>query len=230
MYYNARYYDSEIGQFISPDSIVTDPTNVFAYNRYMYVLGNPLKFSDPSGHIAVCFQGGHSNTEIEAPIAGSGFLSMCQDSLSSAGYDEEKHGQILYLTNGVPAIEYAYEQIIEAKSLNSNEPVIIAGYSWGGSAALDLADMLGHKKGPFGLDFDSRDAVSVDLLYLIDPENDFRGLISRTIGYLLGKGTDANSRRPPLSVDRHVKTAISLFAEQANTQTIQELGGIPASE
>jgi len=29
---------------------VPDPTNVFAYNRYMYVLGNPLKYSDPSGH------------------------------------------------------------------------------------------------------------------------------------------------------------------------------------
>lgn len=27
-----------------------DPTNVLDYNRYMYGLGNPVKFSDPSGH------------------------------------------------------------------------------------------------------------------------------------------------------------------------------------
>ena len=53
MYYNARYYDPEIGQFISPDSIVPDPTNVFAYNRYMYVYGNPLKYKDATGNIPI---------------------------------------------------------------------------------------------------------------------------------------------------------------------------------
>ena len=49
-YYNARYYDPVIGQFVSPDSIVPEPNQVFAYNRYMYVLGNPLKYTDPTGH------------------------------------------------------------------------------------------------------------------------------------------------------------------------------------
>ena len=49
-YYNARYYDPEIGHFISPDTLVPDPGSVFGYNRYMYAMGNPLKFSDPSGH------------------------------------------------------------------------------------------------------------------------------------------------------------------------------------
>ena len=50
MYYNARYYDPTIGQFVSPDTLVPDPLNVMAYNRYMYAMGNPLKFIDPSGH------------------------------------------------------------------------------------------------------------------------------------------------------------------------------------
>ena len=50
-YYNARYYDPEIGQFISPDTLVPDPTNVFAYNRYMYVAGNPMRLTDSSGHV-----------------------------------------------------------------------------------------------------------------------------------------------------------------------------------
>ena len=53
MYYNARYYDPAIGQFVSPDTLVPDPENVLAYNRYMYALGNPLKYSDPSGHYSV---------------------------------------------------------------------------------------------------------------------------------------------------------------------------------
>ena len=52
VYMNARYYDPAIGQFISPDTIVPDPRKVFAYNRYMYGYGNPLEYSDPSGHCA----------------------------------------------------------------------------------------------------------------------------------------------------------------------------------
>ena len=51
LYYNARYYDPVLGVFVSPDTIVPDPENVFAYNRYMYVFGNPLRMSDPSGHV-----------------------------------------------------------------------------------------------------------------------------------------------------------------------------------
>lgn len=50
IYMKARYYDPVIGQFISPDTVVPDPANVYAYNRYMYAYGNPLKLSDPSGH------------------------------------------------------------------------------------------------------------------------------------------------------------------------------------
>jgi RHS repeat-associated protein len=52
-YYNARYYDPAIGQFISPDTLVPDPTNLQDYNRYMYVRGNPLRYNDPSGHSGV---------------------------------------------------------------------------------------------------------------------------------------------------------------------------------
>jgi RHS repeat-associated protein len=49
-YYNARYYDPEIGRFISADSIVSNPANPQSLNRYSYCLNNPLKYTDPSGH------------------------------------------------------------------------------------------------------------------------------------------------------------------------------------
>ena len=49
-YFNARYYDPEIGQFISPDTLVPDPGNLFDYNRYLYTRGNPMRYTDPSGH------------------------------------------------------------------------------------------------------------------------------------------------------------------------------------
>jgi RHS repeat-associated protein len=50
-YYNARYYDPSIGRFISPDSIVPDWKNPQTWNKYSYVLNNPLKYTDESGHI-----------------------------------------------------------------------------------------------------------------------------------------------------------------------------------
>jgi RHS repeat-associated protein len=54
MYYGARYYDrrgpSGRGTFISPDTLVPDPTNMWDYNRFAYARLNPLKYSDPTGH------------------------------------------------------------------------------------------------------------------------------------------------------------------------------------
>ena len=51
IYYNARYYDPQIGRFITPDSIIPDMANSQAFNRYMYVLGNPMIYDDPAGHL-----------------------------------------------------------------------------------------------------------------------------------------------------------------------------------
>lgn len=50
LYYQARYYLPGVGRFISADTIVPNPANPQSFNRYTYVLGNPLKFIDPSGH------------------------------------------------------------------------------------------------------------------------------------------------------------------------------------
>jgi RHS repeat-associated protein len=52
-YYGARYYDPQIGLFLSPDSLIPDPASIWDYNRLMYTRGNPLKFIDPSGHFCV---------------------------------------------------------------------------------------------------------------------------------------------------------------------------------
>ncbi len=48
-YYGARYYDPEIGRFISPDSIIDGPGTSQGWNRYMYVHGNPVMNIDPTG-------------------------------------------------------------------------------------------------------------------------------------------------------------------------------------
>jgi hypothetical protein len=50
MDYRARYYDPRLGRFVSADTVVPEPGNPQAWNRYSYVLGSPLRFTDPSGH------------------------------------------------------------------------------------------------------------------------------------------------------------------------------------
>jgi RHS repeat-associated protein len=50
-YYGARYYDAALGRFISADTIVPNPSNPQSLNRYSYVLNNPLRYTDPTGHM-----------------------------------------------------------------------------------------------------------------------------------------------------------------------------------
>jgi RHS repeat-associated protein len=46
---NARLYDPAVGRFLSPDPYVQTPDFSQNFNRYSYVLNNPLKYTDPSG-------------------------------------------------------------------------------------------------------------------------------------------------------------------------------------
>ena len=49
-WYASRAYDPMVGRFAVPDTIVPGAGNPQALNRYSYVLNNPLRFVDPSGH------------------------------------------------------------------------------------------------------------------------------------------------------------------------------------
>jgi len=50
---NGRIYDPILRQFMSPDNYVQDPYNTQNFNRFGYVLNNPLLYTDPSGEILV---------------------------------------------------------------------------------------------------------------------------------------------------------------------------------
>ncbi len=50
LYYGARYYAADLGRFTQPDSLIPDPYNPQSLNRYSYVLNNPMRYTDPTGH------------------------------------------------------------------------------------------------------------------------------------------------------------------------------------
>jgi len=50
---NGRMYDPILGRMLSPDNFVQAPTSSQSFNRYSYVFNNPLKYTDPSGEIAL---------------------------------------------------------------------------------------------------------------------------------------------------------------------------------
>ena len=49
-YYNARWYDAQLGRFVSADTIVPEPVKPQSLNRYAYTFNNPLVYTDPDGH------------------------------------------------------------------------------------------------------------------------------------------------------------------------------------
>jgi RHS repeat-associated protein len=49
VYMQARYYDPEVGRFLSVDPVGPSPKDVFGFNRYAYASNNPIINIDPDG-------------------------------------------------------------------------------------------------------------------------------------------------------------------------------------
>jgi RHS repeat-associated protein len=50
---NGRIYDPTLGRFLQADPFIQAPSNSQSYNRYAYVLNNPLSYTDPSGYFSI---------------------------------------------------------------------------------------------------------------------------------------------------------------------------------
>jgi RHS repeat-associated protein len=52
-YMQQRYYDPQIGRFLSVDPVTADSAGGTNFNRYWYANNNPYRFSDPDGRFAL---------------------------------------------------------------------------------------------------------------------------------------------------------------------------------
>lgn len=77
-YFEARYYASSMGRFMSPDPILSTPMHLLdpqRWNKYAYVLNKPLSMTDPDGLDAIAV-----NFSKEIPMVGhEGIMSVRSD-------------------------------------------------------------------------------------------------------------------------------------------------------
>jgi len=54
MDYHARFYSPAINRFLQPDILIPNLSSPQSWNRYSYVLNDPIRFNDPTGHMVAC--------------------------------------------------------------------------------------------------------------------------------------------------------------------------------
>jgi RHS repeat-associated protein len=52
-YFGARYFDPDVGRFITRDTVFGEISDPQSQNRYVYCMNNPHKYTDPNGRFAI---------------------------------------------------------------------------------------------------------------------------------------------------------------------------------
>jgi RHS repeat-associated protein len=68
-YLQSRYYNPEVGRFISSDVLLSTGQGVLGHNAYAYCLNNPVNREDYTGHRASLV-----HTDIGIPLGGDGYI------------------------------------------------------------------------------------------------------------------------------------------------------------
>jgi len=68
-YLQSRYYNPEVGRFISSDVLLSTGQGVLGHNAYAYCLNNPVNREDYTGHRASLV-----HTDIGMPLGGDGYI------------------------------------------------------------------------------------------------------------------------------------------------------------
>jgi RHS repeat-associated protein len=166
-YYSARYYDPELGRFIQPDTDILDLSNPQSYNRYSYVLNNPLRYTDPDGHGAI--DDAIFNTETiksrwqlmtmhdtgwnkawEIPVATIGIVAGVAD----AGFNVASLGGKAVLTGGIKeGVKVGVKELAKVEGEKAGAKLVKAGVEdVGKTASKEPAQLargkLAHKQEP----------------------------------------------------------------------------------
>ena len=82
-YMQARYYDPQLGRFLSTDPLDPDPMTGMGFNRYAYANSNPYRYYDPSGRWVCSGTDGDCDTFEEG-------LNLVNDASTSSNLTDEE--------------------------------------------------------------------------------------------------------------------------------------------
>ena len=151
-YANARYYEHDIGRWMSRDPKEGDITNPQSLNTYAYSLNNPIKYLDPNGEVAVLFSGFGNDTADMYAIRDMALSAAANQGIAAPEI------RVFYHYQGGQAGRF----VADALSKNAQEPIVIAGHSLGGDSAYNLAKALGKQ----GIGVDS--LIQIESMGLFD--------------------------------------------------------------
>ncbi len=125
---NGRMYDPQLGRFLSPDNYIQNPYNTQNYNRYSYVLNNPLMYTDPSGEMTEDEGGGNGwlGTAAAASVLQSLRGARIGSFLGDAGTVLSKPARELgrwvrgWFGKAPDKIEFAQTQVMSDPLMNPN--------------------------------------------------------------------------------------------------------------
>ncbi|MBA3916539.1 MAG: RHS repeat-associated core domain-containing protein [Acidobacteriales bacterium] len=94
-----RYYDPQIGRFLSVDPVTANANTGGNFNRYWYANNNPYKFTDPDGRNAIVEETKKGNIAVAVPVrfVGSGATPA---NIAAIKNDVAKNGNFTVTTGG----------------------------------------------------------------------------------------------------------------------------------
>lgn len=176
MFYNARWlrsvpvtkcrgYDPSLGRFAQADTIVPQSQGVQAWDRYAFVNNNPVRYTDPSGHCAIC-------------SFATFFTAVVVQPLISTALGSRPDYEGILITMALTDTDNAV--VAAGLSIQSEFPwAIIGGDATGFAQA--LPDELGPGENPFS----PSDSVNIMERRIMDAINACRGCETETDNLIL---------------------------------------------
>jgi len=94
-FYNARYYDTELGRFISADTFIQATDDPQTLNRYSYCRNNPVVLTDPSGHFFFALLGAMIYGAIIGAVINAGIAAIMGGNIGQAALLGAVQGAIM---------------------------------------------------------------------------------------------------------------------------------------
>ena len=235
---NARIYDPALGRFLSADPIIQAEGDLQNYNRYSFVINNPLKYTDPSGNIFgfIGFLIGASffvEINVGVIIAESLFNAVVQGAISG-GFSGAIRGLVLAgisiaISSGIGGFFNDLNPVIdEIRAFNFIEiaRAFAHGITQGGLSELAGGDFGAGLAGAFtGSIVGSLQGAGVGRKFFGTPRDGSNKIVARTVAAAVVGGTISELSGGKFANGAVTAAMVHLFNAETGVENVQEAEG-----